>query len=505
MKLVTLFVAGAWIAAPAHATDFTFDLYASLESPVPGDATASFDLVLSTPRMDNGTVMAAMGVQYPNESRVGLYTSTGNSVFERVVEQTDAMPDGVGTIGAFANEGFDIDGSTLLYSAQRSGQPDVAIVLRRNGVDEIVVDSNVTPLPGSPASVFTAVGLGDLIALDGESFVFEAEGSDGELGVYSYIDGSLAAVVSVGDVAPDWTPLGPFVTQPSLDNGNVAFASRSNGGATRGLFAIYEGTMREVAVTGMSPEGETATYTAAFGAHMDGAKVMYTAFFGDASNGVFRTDLSASTLVHESLARSGDVPPGLAGARFTRFGTVTSSMNGEFIVIGGFYTYDLAGGGQQSEDFGIFAWYDGELHNLIDITQTLDGKLISRFNIGTASLDGNQLAFEATFMDGSRGLYVATLQSDSDGDGVVDADDNCLTVANADQRDTDGDLYGNACDADLNNDGVVNVVDLGILRGAFFSADADADFNGDGTVNVVDLGIMRVGFFLPPGPSGLAD
>ncbi|MEL7239693.1 MAG: thrombospondin type 3 repeat-containing protein [Planctomycetota bacterium] len=92
---------------------------------------------------------------------------------------------------------------------------------------------------------------------------------------------------------------------------------------------------------------------------------------------------------------------------------------------------------------------------------------------------------------------------DSDGDGVADDQDNCIEAPNADQRDTDGDLYGNACDADLNNDLVVNVIDLGILRTVFFTSDANADFNGDGVVNVTDLGLMRVAFFGPPGPSGL--
>ncbi|MEO1574512.1 MAG: thrombospondin type 3 repeat-containing protein, partial [Pseudomonadota bacterium] len=94
--------------------------------------------------------------------------------------------------------------------------------------------------------------------------------------------------------------------------------------------------------------------------------------------------------------------------------------------------------------------------------------------------------------------------ADSDGDGVVDNQDNCTEEPNADQRDTNGDGYGNVCDADLNNDGIINVVDLGRLRAVFFTGDPDADFNGDGVVNVVDLGIMRAGFFGAPGPSGVA-
>lgn len=92
---------------------------------------------------------------------------------------------------------------------------------------------------------------------------------------------------------------------------------------------------------------------------------------------------------------------------------------------------------------------------------------------------------------------------DSDGDGVADNADNCTQVSNPDQRDTDGDFFGNACDADLDGDGVINFVDLGLLRQVFFTADANADFNGDGTVNFIDLGVMRATFFGSPGPSGL--
>ncbi|MFK8017555.1 MAG: thrombospondin type 3 repeat-containing protein [Gammaproteobacteria bacterium] len=96
-------------------------------------------------------------------------------------------------------------------------------------------------------------------------------------------------------------------------------------------------------------------------------------------------------------------------------------------------------------------------------------------------------------------------QPDTDGDGIADNADNCSDVSNADQRDTNGDGFGNLCDADLNNDGVINVTDLGLLRAVFFTADEDADLDGDGTVNVVDLGLLRQSFFGAPGPSGIAN
>ena len=43
---------------------------------------------------------------------------------------------------------------------------------------------------------------------------------------------------------------------------------------------------------------------------------------------------------------------------------------------------------------------------------------------------------------------------DSDGDGVPDITDNCPTVYNPDQADTDGDRIGDACDSDADGDGM---------------------------------------------------
>lgn len=94
---------------------------------------------------------------------------------------------------------------------------------------------------------------------------------------------------------------------------------------------------------------------------------------------------------------------------------------------------------------------------------------------------------------------------DSDGDEIANNVDNCREVPNQDQRDTDGDGFGNICDADLNNDCIVNFADLGELETVFFTSDPDADFDGDGAVNFSDLGIMKTAFFLPPGPAGLHD
>lgn len=103
------------------------------------------------------------------------------------------------------------------------------------------------------------------------------------------------------------------------------------------------------------------------------------------------------------------------------------------------------------------------------------------------------------------GQVLSIFAADADLDGLHDHADNCSLVYNPDQIDTDLDGFGNACDADLNGDCMVNTTDLGLFKSVFFSDYAHADFNGDGVVNPLDLGIFRSLVFLPPGPSGLAN
>lgn len=69
--------------------------------------------------------------------------------------------------------------------------------------------------------------------------------------------------------------------------------------------------------------------------------------------------------------------------------------------------------------------------------------------------------------------------TDSDGDGVVDVNDNCPDDYNPEQIDSDNDGAGDLCDVDLDNDGVDDSVDNCPADANSDQADADNDNIGD--------------------------
>ncbi len=92
--------------------------------------------------------------------------------------------------------------------------------------------------------------------------------------------------------------------------------------------------------------------------------------------------------------------------------------------------------------------------------------------------------------------------SDTDADGIPDAQDNCIEIANANQYDSNNDGFGNACDADLDNNGIVSFADLNLFKAAFGTNNPDADFDGNGSISFADLNIFKQLFNKPPGPAG---
>lgn len=124
------------------------------------------------------------------------------------------------------------------------------------------------------------------------------------------------------------------------------------------------------------------------------------------------------------------------------------------------------------------------------------------------------------------GLSISTfagVDPDTDGDGITDSNDNCVTIPNgplggvcasnqdglaAEDPGFSPDGYGTACDSDFNNNGATDAVDLSTMITAVsnVSGDVDTDLNCNLAADAVDLSTVIADTIAVkvPGPSGKA-
>ena len=110
---------------------------------------------------------------------------------------------------------------------------------------------------------------------------------------------------------------------------------------------------------------------------------------------------------------------------------------------------------------------ENEMYFTFDETST-SGEYMAQFYIGDAS---NIIGWVQ---------WNFTVYGDDDNDGVNDQTDNCIEVNNPNQSDLDGDGLGDACDLDIDGDGVDNQNDA-LPNNGNESSDTDNDGLGDNT------------------------
>jgi len=104
----------------------------------------------------------------------------------------------------------------------------------------------------------------------------------------------------------------------------------------------------------------------------------------------------------------------------------------------------------------------------------------SQFSAANYSIEIASNEPDISFND-NRAVISMVVMPDGDSDGINDTLDNCASIANADQTNTDSDSLGDACDEDDDNDNVLDGDDAFPLDGT-----ETIDTDGDGIGNNAD-------------------
>jgi len=148
----------------------------------------------------------------------------------------------------------------------------------------------------------------------------------------------------------------------------------------------------------------------------------------------------------------------------------------------------------------------------LPVTAKVDAKLLMRIReVGLPETPSpfptsDEERFE--FLTQTVGPTPTAPDGDSDADGFPDAVDNCKLLTNLSQCDSDGDGFGNHCDADMNNNNTTNAQDYVLFRAQLGQPSVSptynyADLNCNVAVNSQDYVLFRGLLGSPPGPSGL--
>ncbi len=305
---------------------------------------------------------------------------------------------------------------------------------------------------------------------------------------YVLPDVNASGVVAFGG-QPDDPNLGAKGVYTSADG--ASYTKVAEAGANPGDFVDFLGTLGRVAVNG------------------NGVATFRFTYVGGASGGIAKGDGSgAATVVEDTFGPYvGFSWPSINGA-----GTVSyiaqRDTGGSAVVVedgvdemvvadtsGPYFSFlDQAAPINSAGDVvflasldaggvGLFTGPDQVLDCIIKTGDALAGSTVADVRLGTDSINGSgQVVFRAQLADGTYGIYRADPLGDLDGDGVDDEFDNCPSVANPDQLDTDGDGLGNACDDDDDADGLSDADEA-----VFGTNPLDPDSDDDGMLDGAEV------------------
>ena len=368
---------------------------------IPG-GTGNFTSLPSAPGYSISGLVAFYGEGAGGQA--GIYQASNGSP-AKIADLNTAIPSGTGNFTAFLANGTPIapsidGGNVAFFGAGSSGQQGIYVSV--NGSPLRAADT-ATAIPGGTGNFTSFLQVSPPIVpspvISGNNVAFFGAGTGGQQGIYTY-----DYVVGTGPpikIADTATPIPGgtgaftgFASQPSLSGNNVAFIGAGASGQ-EGIYRATGGSSIKLADLNTAIPGGIGNFTTFLSLGLPIAPAISgtsVAFFGAGSGGqqgIYA--IQSGPLL--KIADTGTAIPGGTGD-FTSFGDV--SLSDSDVAFLGF-----GASGQE----GIYDLTGGTLTDVVDLNDVLNGRAITALSLSRTGVFGDPIAFEATFADGSQGIY----------------------------------------------------------------------------------------------------
>lgn len=393
------------LPADSHGQSISFTKVADTSTAIPG-GTGNFSGVCTRagssagggrPAIDAGTVVFhGRGIGFFG----GLY-KYADGVLSRVVDSTTPIPNSGGEVFSAVGGWPSIDGDSVTFWGR--GVLQEGVYTNSAGAITVVADRS-TPIPGGSGNFGFFGNMTSSPRDHNDNAVFYANdaGNFSQEGIYTDFSGSLSVVADLNTPVPDGTgtfgPIGggsAVFSLPNIHENTTAF--RGRGVNQVGIYKQVGAVLSRVADLSTPLPGSVANFGGATRIDVHNGQVGFIA--GQAGpHGIYVDDGGILRVVAD---QNTPIPEGSGN-----FGTFAElSLHAGKVAFWGSNT--------QGTQQGIYTDFDGPLTKVIDLNDTLDGKVITTFRTGDGSLSANQIAFCAFFEDASNGVFVATLPSGS--------------------------------------------------------------------------------------------
>lgn len=407
-----------------------------------------------------------------------------------------------GIVSDFFGRSVAMDGNTIVVGAfgddDNGSFSGSAYVFVNDGADNWNQQAKLVALDGTTLDRF-----GGAVAIHDDTIIVGAD-NDAD-----FANAAGSAYVFTRDVSGSWSQQAKLVSSDlaTFDrlggavavHGNNAFVSArfddDNGGSSGSVYLFERDTVGNWSQSQKLIAAPGPSRFNAYGSKLsfDGVRLVVGArdTNPNGSDGivyVYRQNSSNEWVLEAGLFSSDGLPqPGFP----QNFSISGLDIDGDQLVVGA--SGDLNAGFQSGAAY-LFE------RDPVEGTWSESGKLLASDSIennifGFSAAIHDQTAFigaisannELTGVARSGAVYAfnvdglnTPINTDTDGDGILDSNDNCPNDVNADQLNTDDDAQGNVCDDDDDNDGVNDASDAFPLD-ANESLDTDGDGVGDNT------------------------